>query len=78
MLLGYNFKNKVQMKLTLETYGKKYTIETQHEDVSLEEYFDFFKGILVASSWSEDSVQEYIIELAEELKELRNGRHNQM
>lgn len=66
------------MKLTLENYGNKYTIETQHEDLSLEEYFAFFKGLLVASSWLEDSVNEYIIELAEELKELKDGRHNQM
>jgi hypothetical protein len=60
------------MKLTLETYGKKYTIETQHEDLSLEEYFDFFKGLLLASSWMEDSVNDYVIELAEELKEFKN------
>ena len=33
MLLGCNFKKEILMKLTLENYGNKYTIETQHEDL---------------------------------------------
>ena len=57
------------MKLTIETKFETKTIEFKNSDVSLEQLFDAFKGLLVASTWSEQTINEYIIELAEELKE---------
>ena len=58
------------MKLQLSNYGKTMTYETEYEDVNLEEYFDAFKGLLVASTWSEETINQFIIEWAEELKEI--------
>lgn len=57
------------MKLTIETQFETKTVEFKNSDVSLEQLFDAFKGLLVASTWSEQTINEYIIELAEELKE---------
>ena len=57
------------MKLTIETEFETKTIEFKNSDVSLEQLFDAFKGLLVASSWGEQTINDYIIELAEELKE---------
>jgi hypothetical protein len=57
------------MKLQLSNYGKTMTYETEYEDVNLEEYFDAFKGLLVAATWSEETINKFIIEWAEELKE---------
>jgi hypothetical protein len=57
------------MKLQLESYGKKYTVETDYEDVTLTEYLDFFKGLLLQATFSESTVNQGIIEMAEELKE---------
>lgn len=57
------------MKLTIETKFETKTIEFKNSDVSLEQLFDAFKGLLVASTWSEQTINDYIIELAEELKE---------
>ena len=57
------------MKLTIETKFETKTIEFKNSDVSLEQLFDAFKGLLVASGWSEQTINEFIIELAEELKE---------
>lgn len=57
------------MKLQLEAYKKKYTIETEYDDLSIDDYFDFFRGLLVSSGWQQSSIDEYIIELANELKE---------
>lgn len=57
------------MKLELTTYKKKISFETENDDVSIDEYYDAFKGLLVASGWSEQTINEFIIELAEELKE---------
>lgn len=57
------------MKLTIETEFETKTIEFKNSDVSLEQLFDAFKGLLVASTWSEQTINEFIIELAEELKQ---------
>ena len=57
------------MKLELTTYGKKISFETEHDDVLIDDYFDAFKGLLVASGWSEQTINGFIIELAEELKQ---------
>lgn len=57
------------MKLTIETKFETKTIEFKNSDVSLDQLFDAFKGLLVASTWSEQTINEFIIELAEELKE---------
>lgn len=57
------------MRLQLESYGKKYIVETQYDDVNLEEYFDMFKGMLVQATFNQKNIEEFIIELAESLKE---------
>lgn len=57
------------MKLQLTNYKKTITFETEYEDVNLEEYFDAFKGLLITASWSEETINQFIIELAEELKD---------
>lgn len=57
------------MRLQLESYGKKYIVETQYDDVNLEEYFDMFKGMLVQATFNQKNIEEFIIELADSLKE---------
>lgn len=42
--------------------------EFANTDVSLEQYFTAFKGMLVSLSWSEHTINEYIIEISEDLK----------
>ena len=56
------------MKLELTTYEKKISLETENEDVSIDEYFYAFKGLLIAAGLSEQTINEFIIELSEELK----------
>ena len=60
------------MKLQLNSYGKTMTFETENDDVSLEEYFEAFEGLLVQATFSQTSIREFIIELAEELKDLEH------
>jgi hypothetical protein len=57
------------MKIEIESYKKKYTIETEYDDVSLDEYFEFFKGLLISGGFHPISIDQYIIELASDLKE---------
>jgi hypothetical protein len=56
------------MKLQLESYKKKYTVETEYDDASIDEYFEHFKGLLISAGWHQSTIDEYIIELAEEFK----------
>lgn len=34
------------MKLELSSYGKKYSVEVDQEDLSINEYLDLFEGLL--------------------------------
>jgi hypothetical protein len=43
-------------------------------DVSLEQYFQSFKGMLVSLGWHETTINDFIIEWAEELNELKDTK----
>jgi hypothetical protein len=57
------------MKLQIENYGYKYTVETTNNDIEIEEYLQLFKGLLITATFSEKQFNYAILELAEELKE---------
>jgi hypothetical protein len=57
------------MKIELTVHGKVITIKTPTDDLTIEEYFDNFKGLLVSAEFSEKTIDDYIIELANELNE---------
>ena len=57
------------MKLQLESYGYKYTIETPHNCVEIDEYLQLFKRLLITATFSEKQFNNAILELAEELKQ---------
>jgi hypothetical protein len=57
------------MKLQLIAYNKTYTIETEHDDLAIDEYFDHFRGVLVASGFHPSTIDDYIIELSDLIKE---------
>lgn len=57
------------MKLQLETYKKKYTIETENDDLDIFEYLDMFKGLLVSAGFQPNTFDVAIIELTDELKD---------
>lgn len=58
-------------KLTIETQFETYAVEFKNIDVSLEQAFNSFKGLLIASSWMPESIDEYIVEWAESIKDLK-------
>ena len=57
------------MKLQLESYKIKYTVETEYNDVSLDEYLQLFKGLMLQTTFNEEQFNNAILELAEEIKE---------
>jgi hypothetical protein len=57
------------MKLQLENYEYKYTVETPHNDLDIDEYMQLFKGLLITATFTEKQFNDAILELSEELKE---------
>jgi len=57
------------MILRIEKQYEMFTSEFHNIDVSLDQLFDAFKGMLVASGWMPITIDQHIIELANELKE---------
>lgn len=58
--------------LTLEVEDKKIIYEFDHWDLSLEEYFQAFKTLLVGATFFEFGINDFIIEKAEEIKDFRD------
>lgn len=56
------------MKITTETKDQLYITEFKNIDVSLEQLFDAFKSHLVALTWNEETINQFIVEWADELK----------
>ena len=56
------------MKLQLENYGYTYTVETEYNDVELDEYLQLFKGLMLQATFNETQFNNAILELAEEIK----------
>jgi len=57
------------MILRIEKQYEMFTSEFHNMDVSLDQIFDAFKGMLIASGWMPITIDQHIIELANELKE---------
>ena len=46
------------MKVTIEHYNKKHTVEIGHDDVTLDEVKELIKGLLVSSGFHLDNIKE--------------------
>ena len=44
------------MKITIENYGKKISVETDHDDLGLDEYIDIFYSLLVSITFNESTI----------------------
>lgn len=54
-------------KLKLESEWTESVVEFKNIDISLEQYFNALKGMLIQQTWTESQINEYILELAREL-----------
>ena len=64
------------MKLITEKEFETHITEFKNVDVSLEQLFDAFKGHLIAMTWHPMTIDQYIIELADELKQNNNDNNS--
>jgi len=54
------------MKITIENYGKKMSVETENEDVCIDEYISIFYGLLVTATFNPAGIIEGFKEFVEE------------
>jgi hypothetical protein len=57
------------MKITIENYGKKMSVETNYEDASVNEYIEIFYGLLISATFDQSTIINGFKEFIEE-KEL--------
>lgn len=57
------------MKITIENYGKKMSVETNYEDASINEYIEIFYGLLISATFDQSIIISGFKEFIEE-KEL--------
>jgi len=46
------------MKLTLESYSKKYSIETDNDDLLIDDYIEHFTNLLLCAGFARESIIE--------------------
>ena len=63
-------KEDKNAKMTLTCHGITTTVEFDHSDVGLEDYFHAFKTLLVGATFSEKQFEHYIIDEAETYAEM--------
>jgi hypothetical protein len=56
------------MKLQLEAYERKYTIETEFDDLRAYEFLEIIKGLMRQMTYSEKAINKAILELANEIQ----------
>ena len=49
------------MKITLEHYGHKNSVEIDHDDGGVEDIKVLLRALLILSGWGEDLIQEMIV-----------------
>ena len=42
------------MKITIESYGKKYSVETQNDDLDINEYLEIYYGMLIQLTFNSE------------------------
>ena len=53
------------MKIEIKHYGTIYTIEMPNDDLTTDEMFDVFTGLLIQIGYQQESINEAIKELAD-------------
>ena len=57
------------MKLQLKSHSKSYLVETETDDLTIDEYFDIFIGLLFQAGFHKETIDRAIVELAESIKD---------
>ena len=56
------------MKITVEAYGKKFSVETQNDDLDINEYLEIYYGLLIQLTFNSEVIKHGLLELADEIE----------
>ena len=56
------------MKITIESYGKKFSVETQNDDLDISEYLEIYYGMLIQLTFNSETIRSGLIELADDIE----------
>ena len=68
---------KGKTKIILQIKDKIVTWENSYIDNTLEDLYNAFEGLLVAQTYSQDSIRRFLIEKGEELNEIYFKNENE-
>lgn len=54
------------MRIEIKTYGKKFIVETENDDLDIFEYFEIFNNLLIQVGFHHETINNAIKELADE------------
>lgn len=58
------------MKISIERYGRKYTTEVDHDDLTIEDYIDIINNTLLSIGFHQDTITKGIEDFVTEKKRL--------
>ena len=53
------------MKITVEAYGKKFSVETQSDDLDISEYLEIYYGLLIQLTFNSEVIKNGLMELTD-------------
>ena len=53
------------MKITIENYGKKFSVETQNDDLDINEYLEIYYGMLIQLTFNSETIKKGLMELTD-------------
>ena len=53
------------MKITIENYGKKFSVETQNDDLDINEYLEIYYGLLIQLTFNSEVIKNGLMELTD-------------
>jgi len=53
------------MKITIESYGKKFSVETQGDDLDISEYLEIYYGLLIQLTFNSEVIKNGLMELTD-------------
>ena len=56
------------MKITVEADNKKFSVETQSDDLDISEYLEIYYGMLIQLTFNSETIRSGLIELADDIE----------
>ncbi len=55
------------MKITIECYGTTHSVETQNNDLDIDEYLQIIYGLLIQLTFNSEVIKRGLLDLAEDI-----------